>query len=715
MDNDATSVNTSSQIRQKRVLPSRTRRGGPGVGNCDVDIMILNTQINKSENEPLIPADTRFLMSTNDTLEKITMEFSSSEGAGINLRTHESYFERPEVLKAYREQTIIETPEYTNLSEVPTVGARLRARNTEEQNSSDSDVVYEKRHRKYEAFEKRQRLREKEKLKHEQYKLKERIEQLRAMDNSAFLAAPASSFSPRPASVEVDEEESIIGGHPNGSSTYHEGERRRKEMLQNAQALEERYRVLLPPDRHKKPAGQSSVNASIESELELSAKEFVRHQEDGESEVDEELAVPVIKKDSQKLKLKLPARTITTASSIMIPKAVIPSKKRRRSSLPPPFLPPPPPPPPLPRSPAAPRKIRVVPGASSTGDTSCLPPSATLVFGPVSSSSSTAQQIPDSMSVAGPSVLSHREIVPSLQFMPYEPATDNRQTVKQGKQRGGRLKRPSRKRAKTEEFGLPSPPRDRSASLPEAYIVVDDDPISHKRSSSPAPDASMSYSYPPPPPPGERYSPSPETSVPPQDASISPGPISPLGSTPSYEPEEPREYYTSLRRSSPALAEGFKFAPSSVPPPEPPVVERESSVPPIESISAPVIRRGRSRGVKAQPPPRKPQKRRAQGPCDIIITARRAFQNPRMIFHSRHKDAFGAKLPPILTSPDSYDYELPEVVTKQAYMNGAQDPDYTQETEGTEGLEDLEHRGPESVIPDDAEDPEETDLDLDGT
>lgn len=31
------------QTRQKRILPSRSRRGGPGVGGCDLDIMILET------------------------------------------------------------------------------------------------------------------------------------------------------------------------------------------------------------------------------------------------------------------------------------------------------------------------------------------------------------------------------------------------------------------------------------------------------------------------------------------------------------------------------------------------------------------------------------------------------------------------------------------------------------------------------------------------
>ena len=32
-----------AQTRQKRVLPTRSRRGGPGVGSCDADIMILET------------------------------------------------------------------------------------------------------------------------------------------------------------------------------------------------------------------------------------------------------------------------------------------------------------------------------------------------------------------------------------------------------------------------------------------------------------------------------------------------------------------------------------------------------------------------------------------------------------------------------------------------------------------------------------------------
>lgn len=31
------------QTRQKRILPARSRRGGPGVGSCDADVMIIDT------------------------------------------------------------------------------------------------------------------------------------------------------------------------------------------------------------------------------------------------------------------------------------------------------------------------------------------------------------------------------------------------------------------------------------------------------------------------------------------------------------------------------------------------------------------------------------------------------------------------------------------------------------------------------------------------
>lgn len=41
--NDAPSVIPNGETRQKRTLPVRTRRGGPGVGSCDIDMNILDT------------------------------------------------------------------------------------------------------------------------------------------------------------------------------------------------------------------------------------------------------------------------------------------------------------------------------------------------------------------------------------------------------------------------------------------------------------------------------------------------------------------------------------------------------------------------------------------------------------------------------------------------------------------------------------------------
>lgn len=76
------------------------------------------------------------------------------------------------------------------------------------------------------------------------------------MDASAFLALPASHFTPPPRVSEEDAEEgvaSLSGAYVNGTAAYNEGERRRKEMLDIALALEERYRVLLPRDRMRRP------------------------------------------------------------------------------------------------------------------------------------------------------------------------------------------------------------------------------------------------------------------------------------------------------------------------------------------------------------------------------------------------------------------------------------------------------------------------------
>ncbi|KAJ6575437.1 hypothetical protein B0H19DRAFT_1128677 [Mycena capillaripes] len=717
MDIDATLAGNASQSRQKRVLPSRSRRGGPGVGNCDVDVMILNAQLNKSENEPLIPADTPFVLKTSDTLEKLAEEFSSlAGGSGLTIRAHESYFDRPDVLKAYREQTIIETPEYTNVADVPSVGGRLRVRSVDE-NTTDTDAAYEKRHRKYEAFEKRQRLREKEKLKHEQYKLKERIEQLRGMDNSAFLAAPASSFSARPGVPEIVEEDPILGGL-NGNPAYLEGERRRKEMLMNAQALEERYRVLLPPDRQRKPVGQSSMNVSLDPDSELSGKEFTQPHNDGESELDEDYSAPANKKETQKLKLKLPARPSIVSSPIS-KTASTSSKKRRRS--PPPFHPPPPPPHKSPASVRRPRVPDVTPfvtgreisAAGDPGPSSLVEPLQTN-FEPVSMARTDG------------------EVISNLRFLPYVP--DSEKAVKRGK-------RNVHKRAKTEERGIPaSPPRDHSVLPPQEYSPQEYRPQEYRPQEYPPqeypPQDYPPQDYPPQEYPQQEYTPpqeyivvdeeppkhdypSPETTVPPPDA-VSSGPVSPLGSEPGLN-DMSNDYFASLRRSTPPAEE----ASLSVPPPGPVEMERKPSVPPIESISAPVTtvtRRGRSRGVMKPVVPRKTPKPRTVPPCMIVSFAERTAKNPRQLQHNRIM-AFGVKLPAIIHKDDSYDFELPAEISPTKFEDGAQEGDVTREAEGSQAPDDPdpedededEEGADERLEPVDDPDEDDTDEDLDGT
>lgn len=125
------------------------------------------------------------------------------------------------------------------------------------------DAAFEKRHRRHELAEKRQRLREKEKLQHEHYKLKERIEQLRAMDYNAFNSLPASYFEHLAASDGTDHPDVLELG-PSNLDNLHEGERRRRLMLDVAASLEERYRTLLPPSEKK--SAHSHRMSSISAE-----------------------------------------------------------------------------------------------------------------------------------------------------------------------------------------------------------------------------------------------------------------------------------------------------------------------------------------------------------------------------------------------------------------------------------------------------------------
>lgn len=188
----------SISTRQRRVQPARSRRGGPGVGSCESDMMILETMKRRCtsspsvirslplpslllilfppffftayafatvvresvltsvcavENEPLIPATTPFLLTTNSALvpapapapgpnsnsnsdsNAAAASSSTSEAAPhaqLNPLAYSRYFDRPEVRRAYMEQQLIQTPEFSELPQDAHVGGRFRPRNSED-------------------------------------------------------------------------------------------------------------------------------------------------------------------------------------------------------------------------------------------------------------------------------------------------------------------------------------------------------------------------------------------------------------------------------------------------------------------------------------------------------------------------------------------------------------------------------------------------------
>ncbi|KAF9074864.1 hypothetical protein BDP27DRAFT_1399240 [Rhodocollybia butyracea] len=295
---------TSPLSLPKRILPSRSaRRGGPGVGTCEADTMIIEQIRRQAKDEPLIPKDTQFFLTTDPVLAPSNV----SSSLQINSGAYERYFERPEVIKAYREQQAIETPVFES-TEGEGIVSRFRPRIGETQAVDTSDEAYLQRHRKYEKHEKSQRLREKEKLQHEQYKLHERVEQLRAMDYAAFLTLPASDFPPHPdGEVHEEDGQALLNG-----ASIAEGERRRKAMLTVAESLEERYRILLPRRKTNTIATDGEIednNVSLVASTSTSNQIPQPHPDDRESEVeDKEEEGGDSNKQSLKLKIKLASK-----------------------------------------------------------------------------------------------------------------------------------------------------------------------------------------------------------------------------------------------------------------------------------------------------------------------------------------------------------------------------------------------------------------------
>jgi hypothetical protein len=80
------------------------------------------------EYDPLIPAETRLILTTNP---QTVAKSSSTLRLGMNISANDRYFDRPEVVKAYRTQEMIQTPEFINIENSAAMG-RLRPRNSED-------------------------------------------------------------------------------------------------------------------------------------------------------------------------------------------------------------------------------------------------------------------------------------------------------------------------------------------------------------------------------------------------------------------------------------------------------------------------------------------------------------------------------------------------------------------------------------------------------
>ena len=94
--------------------------------------------VRAGENEPLIPAHAQFLLTTNSARVRTFEDASkvagcdNESGSQLNTWAYERYFDKPEVIRAYREQQLIQTPEFTLLSEHGAVGGRFRPRSLDD-------------------------------------------------------------------------------------------------------------------------------------------------------------------------------------------------------------------------------------------------------------------------------------------------------------------------------------------------------------------------------------------------------------------------------------------------------------------------------------------------------------------------------------------------------------------------------------------------------
>jgi hypothetical protein len=92
----------------------------------------------------------------------------------------------------------------------------------------------------------------------------------------------------------------------NGATTHNEGERRRREMLEIALSLEERFRTLLPPENRGGDRKRQSFSASLEPENAV---------HDHDSDEDSDVVMQPSTQEAEKLKFKIKVPSVQPVSS----------------------------------------------------------------------------------------------------------------------------------------------------------------------------------------------------------------------------------------------------------------------------------------------------------------------------------------------------------------------------------------------------------------
>ena len=133
------------------------------------------------------------------------------------------------------------------------------------------------------------------------------------MDYSAFLALPDELFVENESTLAEPEEDE--DSHPHGS-TASEGERRRKIMLDAAQIIEERYRVLLPSEKKTVEKGQGTRTRIATSEEPTATPAAYENGLEAAHVVSGIEEIPTSTSKPIKLKIKLPSRQPSVPASV---------------------------------------------------------------------------------------------------------------------------------------------------------------------------------------------------------------------------------------------------------------------------------------------------------------------------------------------------------------------------------------------------------------